>query len=295
MTILEKSLASGIPLHKGALIAMLVAGSVVQSVAQIYTLSARNTSVQITDSGASSGLSDWLINGVNQLNQQWFYYSIGSGAVNSIDTISSPSAPVLGGSSKSPTFTTTYSDSLISVTPTFTLGSSPVGSSTATLGTTITINNPSASTQTYHFYQFSDFYLGGVSGNQSVQFTANGLGSFNVVQTSLTGASLVGTISAISGGASDTTEVEAGIGTTFGLVNGNPAPMFNDSPLSAGPGNVVFAYEWDATVVSGGSVTISEIQSVPEPFSVTLISSGLVALAVLSWRRQAAQLSFIHK
>jgi len=295
MKSLEKSLASGVRLYKSAVIAILVAGSVVQSVAQIYTLSARNTSIQITDSGVNSGVSDWVINGVNQLNQQWFFYSIGAGAVNSIDTISSPSAPVLGGSSRSPTFTTTYSDPLISVTPTFTLGSSPVGSSTATLGTAITINNPSAGTLTYHFYQFSDFYLDGVSGNQNVQFTANGLGSFNVVQTSLTGGTLVGTVSAISGGTSDTTEVEAGVGTLFGLVNGNPAPMFNNIPLSAGPGNVVFAYEWDATVVSGGSVSISEIQSVPEPFSVTLISSSLVLLALSYWRRQAAQLSFIHK
>ena len=38
------------------------------------------------------------------------------------------------------------------------------------------INNLSGTAQIFHFYQYSDFDLGGVSGGQNVQFNINGAG-----------------------------------------------------------------------------------------------------------------------
>jgi hypothetical protein len=111
----------------------------------------------------------------------------------------------------------------------------------------------------------------------------------------LTGVTLTGTVIALSGGNPVAPAEEAGIynGTMFGLVNGNPAPIF-DNTLTAGPGNVDFAYEWDVNLAASGnpgsSITFSEIQVVvPEPSSVGLVVSGMVALAFFYRRRQVGQ------
>ncbi len=288
MRLWRKPLTSRVGFYQNTLIAILLAGVVVQSGAQVYPLSARDTSVQINLAG---GVSDWTIDGVNQLNQQWFYYSVGSGSVYSIDTIAPWSTPATT-PGNSPTLKETYANSTISVQTLYTLQSYPSGSGKATLGDAITINNPIndpvTTAQIYHFYQYSDFDLGGVSGNQNVQFNINGAGTAcQVIQTGLTGSTLTGTVTALSGGNSVAPEEEAGIydGTQFGLGNGNPAPTFLNNHLTAGPGNVVYAYEWDVTLSPGSSLTISEIETVvPEPSSVALVASGMLALALLCRR-----------
>jgi len=293
MNLSIKPLTSRVQWYQNTLIAILFAGTVAQGNAQLYTLSAQNSSVQINLAG---GISPWLIDGVNQLNQQWFYYSVGSGPVNSIDTIAPWSVPTLGHGS-SPTLTETYANSIISVKTQFTLQGQLAGSGKATLGDSITINNPSATAQTYHFYQYSDFYLGGSSGGQSVNFNINGAGTaYQVIQTG--GADLTGTVTALAGGGTVAPEEQAGLydGTMFGLVNGNPAPSLNNT-LNAGPGNVNFAYEWDVTLAAygnpGSSLTLSEIQAVvpivPEPSSVALITSGMLALGLFYRCRQSGR------
>jgi hypothetical protein len=289
MKLLNKPLLSRVWLYQNTLIAILFAGAVIQSGAQICTPAIRDTSLQINLAG---GLSDWTIDGVNQLNQQWFYYSVGSGPVYSIDTIAPWSTPTISTNlgKTQITLSEIYANATISVGTTYVLGSSPVGSGKATLTQTLTINNPSATTaQVFHFYQYSDFDLGGVSEGQNLQFNDNGAGKYyQVVQTGSTGITLTGLVTSVSGGSSVQYEVQAGTydGTRFGLGNGNSAPLLNNT-LTAGPGNVDYAYEWDATLAGGSSIIISELQTVvPEPSSVALVASGMLALALLYRRRQ---------
>ena len=284
-----------IKLLQNTLVAILFASTVVQSEAQIYTIGARDTSLQIDLAG---GLSPWAVDGVNQLNLQSFYYSVGSGPAASIYSIGLPSAPSLTTniSKTIVALNTTYANATLSVGTLFSLQSSPVGSGKATLAETFTINNLSATTQVFHFYQYSDFDLGAVSGGQSLQFSSSGSGQqYQVVQTDSSGRSLTGLITGVTGGSSAQSEVQAGLydGTRFGLGGGGSVTLNNT--LSAGPGNVDYAYEWDATLAAGSSLTISEIQSdiqsvlVPEPSSVTLVGSGMLALVLLYRRRRAGQ------
>jgi len=282
MKLLNKPLLSRVWLYQNTLIAILFAGTVVQSEAQTYTVTAPNnsSSFQVNLSGGS-GLSDWQFSGVNQLYKQWFYYSLDSGTVNSIDTIASPSSIVNRTTGLAPFVSSIYANLAISVSTKFSLNNTP------TLQDTITVLNPSSSGQThvFHFYQYSDFDLGGIPGSQNVQFYNNGSGSYYEVKQSGGAASLDVTVSA-----SNPSEVQAGLydGNQFGLGNGNSAPTLNNT-LAAGPGDAVFAYEWDLTLVPGGSFQISELQtvSVPEPSPVALMASGLLALALLCQHRQA--------
>jgi hypothetical protein len=283
MQLLNKPLLSRVWLYQNTLIAILFAGAIVQSEAQIYTITApnNNSSVQVNLSGGSSGLSDWQIGGVDQLYKQWFYYSLDSGTVNSIDTIASPSSIVNHTTGLAPFVSSIYANSAISVSTKFSLNNAP------TLQDTITVLNPSSSGQThvFHFYQYSDFDLGGIPGSQNVQFYNNGSGSYYEVKQSGGAASLDVTVSA-----SNLSEVQAGLydGNQFGLGNGNSAPTLNNT-FAAGPGNVDYAYEWDVTLAPGSSFQISELQTVtvPEPSPVALMASGLLALALLYRRRRA--------
>lgn len=242
------------------------------SEAQTYTVPSPNGSItlQATLSGAGSGLSDLQFNGNSQLAQQWFYYSVGSGLVNSIDQIAAPSSINSHGGA-APFLSTVYSNASLSVTAKFQLNNAP------TLNETLTIQNTSTTPETIHFYQYSHFELGGVVGGQNIQFSNGGSGPYyQINQTGTGGMSLQGEV---TGASAPSPEVEAGVGN-FGLANGNTAPMLNNT-LAAGPGDVGYAYEWDATLAAGGSFQIGELQTltpVPEPTTTALMATGMLAL-----------------
>jgi hypothetical protein len=282
----NKALSSGVWMLQSTVITILLATSAIQSQAQSYSLSARNTSIQIDVAGGTPGVSDWQINGVNQLNQQWYYYSAGSGPINSIDTIGTFSSQYenIG---NTPFLNQTYSNGTVFVTTDYTLQSQPTGSGQAKLSTLIGLQNLSGTTQTFHFYIYSDFWLGNNSGNQNVQFA--GLGAPYQVTQSGNGGNVVGTITGISGGTSDTVELQAGLynGMQFGITNGGPTVTLNNT-LSAGTGNVNFAYEVNATLTSGTAISFTELESVPEPSTLALVFSGMLVFGLYYGRKLAS-------
>jgi hypothetical protein len=292
MKFLNRPLTTRVRLYQNTLVAILFAGAALQSDAQIYTLSAQNSSLQVDLAGG--GITQWTIDGVNQLNNQWFYYSIGSGPAYSIDSIAPWSTPTITSGSL-PTLTETYANASYSVQTKFVLQPAAIGTGRAKLSDTITVRNLSATALDFHFYQYSDFDLGGVTGDQAVQFDSNGAGTaYKVVQTGLAGATLTGTAVAVGGGVSVPALEQAALydGSKFGLGSGNPVSL-NNTNLTAGPGNVVYAYQWNVTLAAAGnpgsSLTISEIQSVPEPSTAALIASGMIVLAMVCRRRPGGQ------
>jgi PEP-CTERM motif len=273
-----------------ALVAALLAMSVTQSEAQTYNLSARNTSLQIDASGGTPGISDWTINGVNQLDQQWFYLSVNSSPVQSIDNFGTWS---FGSQTpgNSPGLTGTYTDSgVASVQTTYTLSSHPVGSGIASLGTQISVQNLSALPETIQLFQYSDFWLGGVPGGQNVQFTP-GSPNYYVTQTG-GGGPLIGTLSATSQGTNaivgEAASLYNGGSQLAGIISGNPSPAFDNSQLSAGTGNVTYGYVFDATVAAGQTLSISEIQTVPEPSPLALLALGILGAGLLHRYKSAS-------
>jgi hypothetical protein len=257
-----------------------------QAGAQTYTLAARNTSLQVNLDGSSGGLTDWTINGVNGLQSQWYYYSIGSGTLHSIDTISAwtPPSTIPG---NSPSLTEVYSNSSVVVQTAYTLQSRPIGSTSATLGTALAVQNSSGADEVIHFYQYSHFGVGGGTSGQLVNFPS-GSAPYTVNQSDIfNGATLTGQFNA----GLTTVGFAAGLydGTQLGLRNGNLAPTFSDNPQSVGAGDVDFAYEFTEDLAAGGSFTLSESQVVvvPEPSSLALISVGALALVGYSGRRLA--------
>src|SRR5262245_58397633 len=56
----------------------------------IELLSNGNSSAQI-DPNSQAGMFNWFVDGVNNLNQQWFWYRVGANPEASINTIGAPS------------------------------------------------------------------------------------------------------------------------------------------------------------------------------------------------------------
>ncbi|MGH8023479.1 MAG: hypothetical protein ACRED1_07845 [Limisphaerales bacterium] len=267
--------------HRGGAIAgaigILLVGAAVQSQAQ--EISIPNSSA--TFASANGALGNWTLGGSQQMDQESFYYSVGSGDLYSIGSISAGTTP----SETSSGITEKYANSTLGLTTAFQLG--PVGSGGANLSTTISLQNLSGSSQTFHFFQLSYFDLGGTLSGQNVQFLGTTV-PYQVIQTG-NGETLTGTLNALGGGQMALVEEIAGIydGSNFGLQIGSPAPAFSDSPLSAS-GDVDFAYEISATLGANSSLTISEFQAVPEPSPVALILACLAGGLFVPWLRVPA-------
>jgi hypothetical protein len=277
MKIHKKSFARNAGCCKFGIFALSIAGLVIQTQAQSYTIVNKNSVLDINVASGPGGVNNWKIDGVDQLNLQWFYYRVGSvGPEYPIENISS--APTVSLGSKS--LTVTYANSSYSVRTLYSLTGGNVGSGTSQLDESITINNTSASPLDFHFFQYSDFNIGGVTAGQSVQFYQNpsALPYYN---------SQSGGYRSVNETVTPASHIEAALysQTLASLTDGSPTTL-NDNP-SAGPGDVTFAYQWDFTLAAGGSFQIQKlIGVVPEPSSLALISSGLLGLALLRRQRK---------
>ncbi|HVU26469.1 MAG TPA: hypothetical protein VHG71_01890, partial [Verrucomicrobiae bacterium] len=136
-----------------------------------YTLTSGNSSVAINASGANSGVTSWIVNGQNQLNDQWFWYRIGStGPEYAINTIGTPTVDLISSS----ILQTTYVSSQIQATILYSLVGGSAQSGTSDLSEQIAIQNLTSSSISFHFFQYADFNLGGTANNDSGQVTKAG-------------------------------------------------------------------------------------------------------------------------
>ena len=152
MKSLKTSFASRVRLFRGALVAILLAGLVVQSEAQIYTISFTVNGINYGAAYDTSqnGFTSWSANGQNQLALQTLYYSITGGSVMQLPTPTS----VVPSYSKNPVTHVTNSATITAdysipgygtVVDALTLSGSP-------LTETIQFNNTSGNTVTISIF-----------------------------------------------------------------------------------------------------------------------------------------------
>lgn len=245
-----------------------------------FVLSDNNSVAQI-DPYSQRGMYQWAVDGQNQLQQQWFWYGLGNGAVHSLDTISGIPTVVMNGTRE---LTATYiSPGAFSVSVDYALsgGSTLVGATAnADIAETIRVVNLSPSTLSYHFYEYSYFNLLG-GGDDIVQLGQNLRGQYNSAYQYNLGASLSETV--VTPGA-DHGEV-APVGLTLAKLNsGGPVTLgspFGGGPV--GPGAVTWALEWDFNILPGASALISkdkylDVSVVPEPSPLALLVLGSAVL-----------------
>jgi hypothetical protein len=257
---------------------LLLAGTVVRSDAQTFFLNDGNSTVQVK-ADSTAGMTSYLVDGVNQVKDQWFYYRIGnSGPESPIETIGS----LVWSQSEARSLDLTYGNSLYSARVVYTLTGGTPGTGSSSLNEAITfLNKSTTSALSLRFFDYSDFDLTGVSGGQSLQFGTSVAPPPTWVKTN--------TFTQTKGVNSLTTTVASGINfpshveadlysqTLTSLTDPNPTTLSD----AMGPvyGDVTGAFEWDVTLGAGASLTISKLISmqIPEPSALGLLALGLAA------------------
>jgi len=231
------------------------------------TLTSGNTTA-IVDVGTQAGMDFWSVNGPsgqNQLQQQWFWYRVGTGPQLSIDNISAPSW------SQTPnTLTTTYANSAFSVSIMYTLNGGGTGQGDIQEG--INIHNFNANSPlSISFYQYSHFTLLGNAGGANLVMD-NGTAYQSAGATSIAESIVAPTASFF--------EANTTGGTTSTLYKLNNTSGLNLNDSGSASGDVTWAFQWNFSVPNSGDQQITkdkllDITFVPEPSVIGFIAAGL--------------------
>jgi len=237
----------------------------------------------VIDTENQAGMKSWTVNGVENLAQQWFWYRVGPilpgpNPENSIDTltVSNNTGPQPGPGGLSEQLGVTYTlAGQFRIDVVYVLvGGTPI-SGQADMGETILITNLSVDPLNFHFFQYSNFDLGGNGGDDSVQLlNANTFqqsdGSSNLNETVATPAA---------------SRYEAAFdGATLAKLNNGVGDVLNNV---AGPldGDVTWAFQWDFNIPVGGSKLISKDKhlQIPAPGAALL---GVLGLSLIARRKR---------
>ena len=229
------------------------------------TLSSGNSTALI-DPSSQAGMYNWTVNGVNQLYQQWFWYALGTGSDQSIDTLTLLSDVVLNGFAD-----VKYQGAGFTIEVAYNLTGGAAGQYSSDLSETINIINTSTGPLDFHFFQYSDFDLNGTPAGQTVL-----LRNANTVDQFDGSAHLSETVAT-----PPPNEWEVGLyALTLNSLNSG-AYELNDV---SGPvtGDATWAFEWDKTIGVGQGLLIGKDKNlsstVPEP--ATILGFGVILLVV---------------
>jgi hypothetical protein len=254
-------------------------------IAQTVQLSNAGSIADVNLGGSNPGMNMWSVPGSsqNELDGQWFWYSVNGGPVQSINTISSsPSYNQAGGNN---TLSVMYSDSQLSISLLYVLQGTGMGS--ASMTESIAVDNNTSSTFTLNLFEYSNFNLLQSGNNTATVFGSAGSGYSQVTQTS--GATAIS--QSISSPFAN--YAEAGSATGPNTVLGDVISGSNLSGPLTYTGNAAWAFQWNTSLAAqpdefdelgNGSLSIT---NVPEPSSFALIGLGLGACGWLRRRRQA--------
>jgi len=269
--IMTKSKAKCFVVAAAAAVASLLGSSRANAGVAPITLNDGNSTVVI-DPSTSAGLDSWTIgNNTNQVKKEWFWYRVGSGSQSSLDQLglSGATSYDTNGNGQNDTEKLTYgSPTGLQVVVTYSLVGGQANSGTSDIGETIKITNNGATPLNYHFFEYTNFSLGGSTNGQTVTIangntaTDQGNGEFAQIVVS-----------------PKPSEFEANIFPTLLTTELTNTSNYTLSDTASAPsGNGESGFEWDLALNSGQSYVISidkQIHSIPEPSSeIALLGLG---------------------
>jgi PEP-CTERM motif len=261
----------------------------VQGMAQNYSLSDGGSTATL-NLGAGTGnlgMNSWtVLSGQNQLDQQWFWYSVNGSAPQPINAIGGLSTTANGNND----LIVTYQNSLLSVNVDYTLNGNGVSSGSADIMEYIWINNVSPDQiLNVSFFQYSNFNLL-QNHNNTVSISGSPGAYTGAFQSTGTpgGSGIAEVILAPSANHGETALVPTTLNELNNPANTNYFSLSDNT--SAVTGAVSWAFQWDTTLNPGDEIDMIKdkglkVTVVPEPTSMTLIALGIGALG-LARRRQ---------
>ncbi len=223
-----------------------------QSRAGLFTLSDDN-SVAEFDTGNQAGAYSWQVDGVEQLYQQWFWFRVGNTAESSLDAlpIAVEGATDANFDGFDDTLFTSYNGPGFTIQVRYGLNGGAVGSNASDMSEQISIHNTSGSNLDFHFFQYTDFDLQGLAGNDTAVFTnpnavQQASGAYRLTETVVTPVP-------------NHREIAVYPTTVNNLNDGLPTTL-SDTPIGQvlGPADLTWAFQWDVTIAPGGTFQISK-------------------------------------
>jgi hypothetical protein len=278
-------------LVRSAALIVLAGFAALNAQAQVVTLTNLNSSatINLNGSGTSAGMSDWYVDGYHNVSQQWFWFRAGGmnseSMINTIGGLNATSSP------DGRTLYTSYFNGSYGVRVDYSLTGYSSGSGLSDISENISITNASSTPLEFHFFQYSDFKLGGSPQNTIVTLGRNLRGLFNEASLDKTDPAFRVALSetVVTPGAN---HGEAALGAfTFGRLTDNAPTTLNDNagPVGGGLTDPTWAFEWDFVIAPGSSVGISKLEylqvvPIPEPGTAALLGMGCALAAI--WRRR---------
>jgi len=222
----------------------------------------------------------------NQLNKQWFWYRVNGNPEASIDTLlltgvnqPTPNSAIM-----------TYAlPGVFTLRVDYSLLGGSFASGTADITEQIRIDNISGAPLPFHFFQYSDFNMGGDGVNDTVILSRNGFTMKFNQSDQFDGANIVEVTTTPNANHAEADLVPI----TLNKLNDAFPTILDDSKTNAGPADVAWAFEWDPLIAPGDSFIISkdkhmDVTFVPEPTAFVLLPLSLGAWAYIKRRRQRA-------
>ncbi|MBI5137399.1 MAG: PEP-CTERM sorting domain-containing protein [Nitrospirae bacterium] len=243
-----------------------------------FTLADGNATVDY----GSGGMHNWVVDDVDHLFLQDFWVRVGDEyreqQVSSLHYVGGLATNTNIGDDRLDTLNVVYSGLGLEIDLTYVLRGGADGSQGSDLTEAILVRNTSDRARDVSFFQYSDFDLGGTAGNDTAQL----VNANTVRQTDPTTVFNETVVTP----AADLWEIAFYRDTFDRLTDGDADNLGNaESPLT---GDVTWAFQWDFLLNPGQTFLISKdknIGAVPEPSTVLLMGTGLIALAL--WRRRA--------